>query len=492
MMSQSGDDIKHAPQTGSADRIESKRRSHQGFDGRDEDLDEEELALQEAELELADREAQLQIDIEMRKREQQNLQATRDIEDRRVRLAKLAEGRARLTAKLEAASQLSSSPTANNVNEPTAAQRNLDFGTPFTRNMPDMYGAAIGDRPVKKQQRRSTISCLDDDGDDIEAALGIKVPMPDKFDGTGLSSSSSEPSESVAVKLAHALDSIEDYIEYLCDFKGITLSARQFVKIACRFLTGIAAGVYKHLQLIAKQEADRRGDAVPLLVLWPQVRSALEQRFGKPRAGHQLIRQMMKLRQKVGESVEDYTVRFDSLHMELTRQNLASRDLTVALYMEGLLSQVKEKVDEVVNSVDYLEREDIGVHEARKAITALQLIATAREAHLASVSRQQQVNNSRPPQQAPVNQQSSHSNQRGHSSGKKNGDNRVQVPDALYSERIAAGLCGKCNSAAHVSRDCSNSRNLLPVPKRNGARANKIEATESVDEDGDAGAPKKL
>lgn len=144
--------------------------------------------------------------------------------------------------------------------------------------------------------------------------------------------------------------------------------------------------------------------------------------------------------------------------------------------MEGLLPQVREKVDEVVNSVDCLEREDIGEHEARKAITALQLIATAREAHLVSVSRQQPVSNSRPPQPVSPNQQPSNSNQRGPSHVKKNGDNRVQVPDLLYSERIAAGLCGKCNSAAHASRDCSNARNLLPVPRRNGARVNRMEA----------------
>lgn len=183
-MSQSGDGSNPAPRTGGTDGSESKRRFDRGFDGQDEDVDEDELALQEAELELAERETQFQIDTEMRKREQQNAQAMRDVEDRRVRRAKLANGQARLAAKTDAANRLLNDPTASTVIEPPGAQRNLDFATPFTRNMPDMYSAAIGDRPPKKEPRRSTISYLDEDCDDIEAALVFKLPMPAQFDGT--------------------------------------------------------------------------------------------------------------------------------------------------------------------------------------------------------------------------------------------------------------------------------------------------------------------
>ena len=343
--------------------------------------------------------------------------------------------------------------------------------------MPDNYSRATMP-PAQKARRRQTLSVIDQ-VDDEEEDIMIRVPMPPKFDGSGLCTSSNDPAESVQVRLAHALDDIVDYIDFMADFKGVTLSQRQFVKLACRFLTGTAAGVYKNLQLIAKQEADRLGHDVPALVLWPDVRKALESRFGKPQPGHQLIRRMLKLSQRPGETVEAFTVRFDSLHMELTRQGLASRDLTVALFIESLTPAIRDKVDEVVNSIDYFERENIGEHEARKAVTALQLIAAARESHLVATKGHGTVNISqpRPPQQAPTNQQASQPRPKA----------RVpnNVPDALYSERIAAGLCGKCNSAAHTARECNNPRNTLPVPRRAGARANMMSASET-ESSGDA------
>lgn len=448
----------------------------------DDDDEEELLNLEEAEMEVEEEHMKVLRAQQAREQEQQTLKSERttEIAARRQRLAERQ-------AELDEAKRLLNEPLAS---KPAAAKRQLDFATPFSRNQPDMYTAAIN-----KPARRTTMSVFDEDDDDVEAELMIRVPMPDKFDGSGLSSSSTEPSESVQVRLAYALDAIVDYIEFMADFKNVRPSARQFVKLACRFLTGAAAGVYKDLQLIAKQEAERRGDDTPILVLWPAVRQALESRFGKPQPGHQLIRIMMALKQKPGESVECYTVRFNSLHMELTRQSLASRDLTVALYIQGLSSLIKEKVEEVVNSIDYFDREDIGVHEARKAITSLHLIAAARENHLASIARQQShgTTPARSSAPAPSNQSSSNSHHSRGSNGnnnKKNGDNgnRVQVPDLLYSERIAAGLCGKCNSAAHSARDCSSARNLLPVPRRNGARANKMEVSERVEDDDE---PKK-
>lgn len=428
------------------------------------DLDDDEIDLEMAELEVEAEQARLLLELQERERR----------DDRDVRRQALDEKRREVEALRQ---QLQTTDGARSpsisISKPTSKQ--LDFNTPYTRSMPDNYSRATMP-PAQKVRRRQTMSVIDQI-DDEEADIMIRVPMPPKFDGSGLCSSTNDPAESVQVRLAHALDDIVDYIEFMADFKSISLSPRQFVKLACRFLTGTAAGVYKNLQLIAKQEADRLGHAAPTLVLWPDVRSALEARFGKPQPGHQLIRRMLKLAQRSGETVEAYTVRFDSLHMELTRQGLASRDLTVALFIEGLSPAIRDKVDEVVNSIDYFERENIGLHEARKAVNALQLIAAARESHLATSKGHQSGSTSqpRPSQQASSGQQPSSQAPR-----HRNAQPRQQtnVPDALYSERIAAGLCGKCNAASHTARECNNQRNTLPVPRRAGARANVMAANE--------------
>lgn len=427
------------------------------------DLDDDEIDLEMAELEVEAEHARLLL--EQQEHEQHN--------NRGVRRQALDEKRREVEALRQRLQSTDVSPRINKSS--TTANKHLDFSTPYTRSMPDNYSRATMPH-AKKDRRRQTMSVLDQD-DGEESDIMIRVPMPPKFDGSGLCSSSSDPAESVQVRLAHALDDIVDYIDFMADFKNISLSPRQFVKLACRFLTGTAAGVYKNLQLIAKQEADRIGHAAPSLVLWPDVRSALEARFGKPQPGHQLIRRMLKLAQRPGESVEAYTVRFDSLHMELTRQGLASRDLTVALFIEGLSPAIRDKVDEVVNSIDYFERENIGNHEARKAVTALQLIAAARESHLSTNKNHHAGATTQPrsPQQASSGQQPSSQAPR-----HKNGQPRPQtnVPDVLYSERIAAGLCGKCNSSSHTARECNNQRNTLPVPRRTSARANVMAASE--------------
>lgn len=447
------------PSHGSREIERKMQQENEDLNDLDDDFD-----LEMAELEVEAEQARLLLELQERER----------CDDRGVRRQALDEKRREVEA-LKLQLQTTGSIRSPSNIKPTATSKQLDFSTPYTRSMPDNYSRATMP-PAQKVRRRQTMSVLDQ-VDDEEADIMIRVPMPPKFDGSGLSLSNNEPAESVQVRLAHALDDIVDYIDFVADFKNISLSPRQFVKLAGRFLTGTAAGVYKNLQLISKQEADRLGHAAPALVLWPDVRSALEARFGKPQPGHQLIRRMLKLAQRSGESVESYNVRFDSLHMELTRQGLASRDLTVALFIEGLIPAIRDKVDEVVNSIDYFERENIGTHEARKAVTALQLIAAARESHLSTNKNHQTTTTSqpRPPQQAFSGQQQPSQASR-HKSGQPR--QQVNVPDALYSERIAAGLCGKCNSSSHNARECTNQRNTLPVPRRTGARANVMAASE--------------
>ncbi|KAJ3176160.1 hypothetical protein HDU85_007590, partial [Gaertneriomyces sp. JEL0708] len=324
--------------------------SHDGYDG--------ETISTAAALELDEAEANveeelLRLQLAVQTNEQREL-SERRLDQRRLALAEKQRTIESLKQKLAVSSPSSGIPqpmpisnqSSNHAQfahplstQASSSGRALDFGTPYTSSGADMYGRAIS-QPPKKVPRRQTLSGID--RMDAEDEVIIRVPMPDKFDGTGLLVASNDPSESVQVRLALGLDSIVDYIEYQCDSQGFVPSERQFVKAASRFLSGTAAGVYKDLKLIAQQEAVRRGDDVPALVTWPQLRKALELRFGRPQPGHQLIRSMSKLRQKANESVESYTVRFDSLHMELTRQNLATRDLSIALYLDGLLPALQE------------------------------------------------------------------------------------------------------------------------------------------------------
>lgn len=457
----------------------------------DHDESDDELGLDEDEANADAELLQLQLTVQERDREtqesshQKNAQrraalATkrREIESLKQKLGKTPESKP-VSSCAQPIPFHNASPDSNPFDrhrtsaQPASSSRALDFGTPYTNAGPDMYGRAVAHQ-VKKPARRQTLAVVDqvDEEDD----MCIRVPMPERFDGTGLVVTSNDPAESVQVRMALLLDSIVDYIEYQCDSKGVVLSERQFVKVASRFLTGTAAGVYKDLKLMAQQEAARLGHSVPALVTWPELRKALEMRFGRPQPGHQLIRCMSKLKQKANESVESYTVRFDALHMELTRQNLATRDLSIALYLDGLVPALQERVEEIVNSIDYCERENIGPHEARKAILSLQRLAAAREAHVNAAARQ--ANQQKPSS----NQQPSASNMQqsnGSANGGATGSRPVNVPDALYAQRVAAGLCGKCNSADHISKECKRPRNLDPVPKRPGGRANVMMADQA-------------
>lgn len=435
----------------------------------------------EDELDNEELEAQLMLEIEREKRHAAAAVDARK-QARIVKLANIERLKRELSELRKPSIDMSNSQfDLNKKNSNAVPSRTLDFNTPFTRNVPDMYEAAIAQQPHRAARRRTMAVLEENDLDDQEVPIAIRIPTPSHFDGTGLSLSNNDPAETVQVRLAHALDSIVDYIEYMCETKGFSASPQQFVRLACRFLAGTAAGVYKNLLMIAKQEADRHGNATPRLVTWPEVRRALEDRFGRPMPGHQVVASMFKIKQRVNESVEDYTVRFDSLHMELTRQNLASRDLSVALYIAGFVDSVKEKVEETVNSVDYFTREDIGVHEARKAITALQLVALARETHLAR-TKSQAMN----PTPKPSHSQTAATNGQARSGNtNKITSAKVQVPDQLYAERTAAGLCGKCCSATHMSRDCNQPRNLNPIPfnrSKSTARSNKMMVDSQVDE----------
>jgi hypothetical protein len=458
------------------------------FSIEDEEL-EDDLALEEAEAVAEEEMIRLQLLVQEREQIKQKNEERRSVladKKREIELLKLKLAGIPLSSSNPGATLFqpvvfTHSPRGNELTihasmNQTSSNRALDFGTPYTSAGADMYGRAIS-RPLKRPSRRQTLAVVDQVDD--EDVISIRVPIPEKFDGSGLLVSSNDPAESVQVRLALSLDSIVDYIEYSCDVKGVVLSERQFVKVASRFLSGTAAGVYKDLKAIAQQEAGRRGDEVPALVTWSQLRKALELRFGRPQPGHLLIRSMFKLKQKSNESVENYTVRFDSLHMELTRQNLATRDLSIALYLEGLLPALQERVEEIVNSVDYCAGENIGEHEARKAIMALQRLAAARESHVnnsfrqASQAKPAQTHVSQPQQASNLSKQNSNRSAPG---GGHAGPRQVNVPDSLYAQRVAAGLCGKCNSEDHTSKDCKRVRNLDPVPKRLGTRVNMMAA----------------
>ena len=89
--------------------------------------------------------------------------------------------------------------------------------------------------------------------------------------------------------------------------KGIQPTATEYLNWPRCFLSGAAADVYRNLLTIAHQEGNDEGDIQA--VSWPDVRKALEQRFGKPLSGHQLILNMIKLRQSTTESVNEFTIR---------------------------------------------------------------------------------------------------------------------------------------------------------------------------------------
>jgi hypothetical protein len=202
--------------------------------------------------------------------------------------------------------------------------------------------------------------------------------------------------------------------------------------------------------------------------------------------GHQLLIRMISEKQLKNESVEVFSTRFDTWVNELCRQQLDSRDLVTALYLNGLAPPIRERVQETIDmKSDYFVQASISSSESRSALSHLRTLAKAREAFLASqkpsVATQQQ-NQQRNPQ----------SNNQSKPSSQQNGQaSRFEkVPDELFRERVAVGLCGKCGEKNHGRDRCPNQRSTAPVPATTAAKRgrfnvmaveNNVEDTETVD-----------
>jgi hypothetical protein len=167
--------------------------------------------------------------------------------------------------------------------------------------------------------------------------------------------------------------------------------------------------------------------------------------------------------------------------VELTRQQLDSRDLAAALYMNALTPLVRDKVEERVNMTSaYFDQAKITKSESRAVVAHLHTMATAFETSIVSSSRrvhapqnQVQVRANQPNnQQRAVTFQSTKHHE---VSANRRSDTVHQVPDELFQERKHAGLCGKCGSSSHNAFRCRAERSLAPVPaSKSNVRANMI------------------
>lgn len=232
-------------------------------------------------------------------------------------------------------------------------------------------------------------------------------------------------------------------------------SPEEFCSNARFYLTHLAAGVANRLELTAIQTQNATG--VPTSLTWPILRAALRKEFGKPLAGHMLITAMFQISQKPGESVDALTARFEVLLFELTRQELDSRDLVVALYMHSLAPSIRDRVEESVNGkADYFDQVSISATESRAALAHVRTLAKAREAFLAS----QKPQSSHIQRTTPV--QSNHSNSHPSNQHKANDQPRrfERVPDELFKDRMNSGLCGKCGASGHPPHSCPNKRSV--------------------------------
>lgn len=359
-------------------------------------------------------------------------------------------------------------PTPTSIEHAHRVDRSLSF-TPITDGRIDSCASTLS-RPTKLK----TVNDVHDDGDDITAILNMDVPKPDPFNGRGRPATADRPSETVQVRLEHFIRSVERYIEYRCMCKNITPTAAQFCRLACLFLVDDAADSHDKMVLIANEAARVTGVLTP--ITWPDVRRQLRKDFATPVPGYQLIADMILLRQRPTESVEEFTKRFDDSLTELVRQKLDSRDLAASLFLGALLPHIREKVLEIMGMhEDYFDEAKISSTESRAAVSHLQRIATARERTLAA-SRQSAQPAPKPVQ--PV--QHSHNQAAKTASPRQQGDRPSRVPDALFDERKLAGLCGICGGNGHKAYNCR--RQPQPTAsnsQRTSARANMMPVGEA-------------
>jgi hypothetical protein len=431
----------------------------------EEHLQDLHLDLDEAEHMAAQEQQQLLDMIEEQERAAAN-------EARLMRLANIQASNLALRLKLDAGAYTPPPRTPAVGN----ASRSLSFSpATFTQGRYDAYKQAIS-LPVP---RRRTMANLEEPTDDMaipDGVCNLPVPMPKAFDGLPIAASPTTAAQTVQVRLVHFLADLEGFIHYYFASRKKHITPQLFLESAVRFLSGAAAEVYRNELTIAQQEHEQGGEARD--IDWPCVRDALERRFGKPRSGHQVLATMMEMKQGPHESVSDFSHRFDELHMELTRQQLATRDLSATLFVRNHL--LREKLQETVDSVDYFTREGIGAKESRKVLSALQLVATARESSLnASTSRSVHA---APQRQAPMVQHRPSQPSTSFRSAERAVDS-VQVPDGLFRDRKAAGLCGKCGSEAHNTYTCKGPRTVTPLTnKRSGGRMNMILTDNQLEE----------
>jgi len=442
--------------------------THQNHNDQDLDRDDhQDFDLDEAEHIAAQEQQQLLEMIEVQERAAAN-------EARITRLANIQASNLALRLKLDAGACTPPPRTQTGGN----ASRSLSFSpATFTQGRYDAYKQAIS-LPV---QRRRTMANLEEPVDDLAAPDGVcnlPVPMPKAFDGLPIAASPTTAAQTVQVRLVHFLADLEGFIQHYFASRKKHITPQLFLESAVRFLSGAAAEVYRNELTIAQQEHEQGGE--PRDIDWPCVRNALERRFGKPRSGHQVLGVMMDMKQGPHESVSEFSHRFDELHMELTRHQLATRDLSATLFVRAMNHSLREKLQETVDSVDYFTREGIGAKESRKVLSALQLVATARESSLSSSTSRSA--HAAPQRQVSMVQQRTSQPSTSFRSAERAVD-PVQVPNALFHDRKAAGLCGKCGSDAHSTYTCKGPRTTTPLTnKRSGGRMNMMLTDNQLEE----------
>lgn len=384
----------------------------------------------------------------------------------------------------------SRSTTPHSVDAPPAA-RALSFGatprTVVTNGRFDRYASFIGRRqtlssveplPIDESDSNSEVSAsraqhINPPTQRVMTITGAKGPIP--FDGT------IPQNKSPLVFLNQFFDQLERYLAYEFDRQRVDPTPDEWMTLARLYIVGTASQVADDVELIAYQQ----GRFEP--IEWPELREGLIEHFVHPEPAYSLVSTMMSLEQRQGESIRDFTNRFNALHAELATHNLASRDLSTALYLHALLPPIRARVTEQVASVEYFKEKKIGPGQAREALSCLLLLALARETALAS-------RKSTPPPTAHTASRSASSTSAvtTTSSTAKRDDQSahllrqkivetVTVPDELFNARKAAGVCGRCNGQ-HKTFGCRFPRNLTPAPTtgRSNVRANVMDANENV------------
>lgn len=415
---------------------------------------------------------------------------------RRAIRAEIEAKRAELSALQNEAPSSDSTQHAATVT-PQRAHR-APFTTPFTDGRPDFYKAGI------RQPRRQTLSFAnhhDDDSSstqseqqlhhkssrptDVNASLhhrshdhsltctefsfkpvSIAVPMPKVFDGEEADQSK------LRVQLMDFIDDLERYVTYSYASKGQTPSPQEWLSTAACFLKGSAAALYRD-QLVIALEAVRLGERESDLT-WEDLRSALIDQFGRPLDGYDLILSMFQLKQSTNESIKQFSDRFHAHHMELIRQDLANRDLSSALYLNALKPDIRDHIKEHIATHDFFKVNNIVRTKPRSAIQALQRLAAARESTIRS-KQQSSHNGSSTPAIKPTPTAAPQQSVKKGRFQRNVVETIDSVPDALFSARMAAGLCGRCNSSAHKIGTCDQPRNANPIPY-NRARSHAMAA----------------